>query len=549
MAINDVPPPVVKTTKYGKRKGVAKPKPFAKPSIQRSNDELKAKKEAFLKAQKELELTTKENELLSTGATVTTDDVADVLKTKVQIDDRDVIFKPNPGPQTIFLAASEREVFYGGARGGGKSYAMLVDPLRYCGYKAFRGVLIRRTMPELRDLIFKAHGIYEKAFPGTKWKAQDSTFYFPSGARMEFGYAETLKDVLRYQGQSYSWIGVDELPQYDSAEVLDMLRSSLRSTDPAVPIMLRATGNPGNVGSTWVRQQFIDPAPPGQAFKVEVNIKTPLGEKTEIITRRFVPAKVWDNPYLTYDLSYAAMLANLPETKRKQFLDGDWDVFEGAAFPEFNKEIHVVKSYPIPSSWPRFRGGDWGYTSPGCVLWLAVTPDKELVVYRELYFKNLTAPEVAEKVLMLESGENVAYGILDISAWSRRGEMGPSIGQTMNELGCRWKPSGRVAVQGARNSRISGKAELHRRLALNPRTGKPYLTIFDNCANLIRTLPRLPLDENDVEDVDTDAEDHAYDALRYALMSRPIQIGGLMTDRHNPTKSPRFVPVDKTFGY
>jgi len=549
MTLKDVPPPVVKLTSKGNRNGLKKPKAFAKPSVKRAKEELKAKEEALAQAKLEYELAQKEKDLLSTGVAVTTKEVADVLATKVAIPDENVIFRPNEGPQTAFLAASEREVFYGGARGGGKSYAMLIDPLRYCGHGAFRGVLIRRTMPELRDLIFKAHGLYLKAYPDTKWKAQDSTFYFPSGARMEFGYAETLKDVLRYQGQSYSWIGVDELPQYDSAEVLDMLRSSLRSTDPNVPIMLRATGNPGNIGSTWVREQFIDPAPPGIPFQVKVNIKTPLGEKEEVITRRFIPAKVWDNPYLTYDLSYAAMLANLPETKRKQFLDGDWDVFEGAAFPEFNKDIHVTKSYPIPSSWPRFRGGDWGYTSPGCILWLAVTPDKEIVVYREMYFKNMTAPDVALKLLELESGENVSYGILDISAWSRRGEMGPSIGQTMNEMGCRWKPSGRVAVQGARNSRISGKAELHRRLAINPRTGKPYLTIFDNCVNLIRTLPRLPLDENDVEDVDTDAEDHAYDALRYALMSRPITIGGLMVDRNNPTRSPKFVPADKQFGY
>lgn len=549
MALKDVPAPIVKTKNYGKKRAPEKAQVFAKPSIDRAKEDLKAKEEVFKQAKLELEIAAKEKDLLEKGVAITDTNVAEVLKTKIDIDDENVIFKPNPGPQTTFLAASEREVFYGGARGGGKSYAMLVDPLRYCGHKSFRGVLIRRTMPELRDLIFKAHGIYGKAFPDTKWKAQDSTFYFPSGARMEFGYAETIKDVLRYQGQSYSWIGVDELPQYESAEVLDMLRSSLRSTDPNVPIMLRATGNPGNIGSTWVREQFIDPAPAGQPFEVKVKIKTPLGEKEEIIKRRFIPAKVWDNPYLTYDLSYAAMLANLPETKRKQFLDGDWDVFEGAAFPEFNKDIHVVKPYQIPSSWPRFRGGDWGYTSPGCILWLAVTPDKEIVVYRELYFKGMVAPDVANKILDLESGENVAYGILDISAWSRRGEMGPSIGQTMNELGCRWKPSGRVAVQGARNSRISGKAELHRRLAINPRTGKPYLTIFNNCANLIRTLPRLPLDENDVEDVDTDAEDHAYDALRYAVMSKPIHIGGLMSDRNNPTKSPRFVPVDKVFGY
>lgn len=547
MSLKDVPPPKMEKNR-AKVKG-RKPTPFAKVSVKRAKIEAKEKEEAAKKAAFEQNVAKAEVQLLEKGGVVVESTVAEELATKVKFDKKDVIFEPNPGPQTAFLAASEREVFYGGARGGGKSYAMLIDPLRYCSFAAFRAVIIRKTMPELRDLIFKAMHLYPKAYPGTKFKQQENVFYFPSGARIEFGFAESVKDVLRYQGQSYSWIGVDELPQYDSPEVLDMLRSSLRSTDPNVPIQLRCTGNPGNVGSVWVRDQFIDPAPPGEPFKIDVLIKTPLGEQTETITRRFIPAKVWDNPYLTYDLSYAAMLANLPEVKRKQFLEGDWDVFEGAAFPEFNKDIHVKKAYPIPSSWPRFRGADWGYSSPGCVLWLAVSPDKDIVVYREMYFKGLHAPEVADRVLELEQGENVSYGILDISAWSRRGELGPSIGQTMNECGCRWKPSGRVAVQGARNSRISGKLELHRRLALNPRTGRPWLTIFDNCVNLIRTLPRLPVDANDTEDVDTDSEDHAYDALRYGLMSRPITIGGLLVDRNNPTKSSRWKPVDSTFGY
>lgn len=547
MPLENVPPPPIKRDR--KNNAGRKPRPFAKVALKQAKEEAKDKKEALKKALFESKIAEKEAELLEKGTIITEQSVVDVLDTKVKFDDKDVIFRPNEGPQTQFLAASEREVFYGGARGGGKSYAMLIDPLRYCGFAAHRAVIIRKTMPELRDLIFKAMHLYPKAYPGTKWKQQESTFYFPSGARIEFGFAESVKDVLRYQGQSYSWIGIDEIPQYDSPDVLDMLRSSLRSTDPNVPIQLRCTGNPGNIGSPWVREQFIDPAAPGVPFNIEVNIKTPLGEKKEIITRRFIPAKVWDNPYLVYDLSYAAMLSNLPEVKRRQFLEGDWDAFEGAAFPEFNKDVHVVEPYTIPSNWPRFRGGDWGYTSPGCVLWIAVTPDKELVVYRELYFKGLIAPDAAYKVMELESGENVAYGILDISAWSRRGELGPSIGQTMNELGCRWKPSGRVAVQGARNSRISGKMELHRRLAINPRTGKPWLTIQSNCVNLIRTLPRLPVDKNDQEDVDTDAEDHAYDALRYALMSRPVHIGGLMVDRNNPTKSSYYKPIDPIFGY
>ena len=128
---------------------------------------------------------------------------------KEHIDQQEVIFKPNSGPQTEFLAASEREVFYGGARGGGKSYAMLVDPLRYCSNANHRALLVRRTMPELRDLIQKSQLLYGKAYPGAKWREQEKEWRFPSGAKIEFGYAENMTDALRYQGQSYTWIGID----------------------------------------------------------------------------------------------------------------------------------------------------------------------------------------------------------------------------------------------------------------------------------------------------------------------------------------------------
>jgi len=157
------------------------------------------------------------------------------------IKDREVIFEPNDGPQTEFLAASEREVFYGGARGGGKSYAMLVDPLRYCDKQKHRALLIRRTMPELRDLINHSQQLYPKAYPGAKWREQEKEWKFPSGARIEFGYAENLTDALRYQGQSYTWIGIDELPQYPTEDIYNFLRSSLRSVDPEIPVYMRAT--------------------------------------------------------------------------------------------------------------------------------------------------------------------------------------------------------------------------------------------------------------------------------------------------------------------
>ena len=468
-------------------------------------------------------------------------DIIDTVSPNVKehLKQQNVIFKPNTGPQTEFLASSEREVFYGGARGGGKSYAMLVDPLRYCHKETHRALLLRRTMPELRDLINHSQRLYSKAFPGAKWREQEKEWRFPSGAKIEFGYAENMTDALRYQGQSYTWIGIDELPQYPSPDIYNFLRSSLRSVDPEIPVFMRSTGNPGNIGSQWVREMFVNPAEPNKTFNLEIS--TPTGTKT--ITRRFIPAKLQDNPYLMQTDDYYAMLASLPEVQRKQFLDGDWDAFEDSAFPEFNKSIHVVDPFEVPKGWQKFRAADWGYSSPACVLWFAIDYDNNLWIYRELYTKKITADVFARKVLELEHGEYVRYGVLDASTWAKRGDIGPSIAETMIQQGCRWRPSDRTP-----KSRISGKLEIHKRLKPSENEKKePGLRIFSSCRNLIRTLPLLPLDDNNPEDINTDVEDHAYDALRYGCMSRPVH--SQYAERFNRTPKKVFNPVDRVFGY
>ena len=502
--------------------------------IQKASVELhyaKKKKEQILKT---------DNALKGKESAVLTKDEVEQLPPNVQehVEDN-IIFQPNEGPQTEFLAASEREVFYGGARGGGKSYAMLIDPLRYCDKGSHRALLIRRSMPELRDMINHSQRLYGQAFPGAKWREQEKEWRFPSGARIEFGYAENLTDVLRYQGQSYTWIGIDELPQYPTPEIYNFLRSSLRSVDPEIPVFMRATGNPGNVGSQWVKEMFVDPAEPNTAF--DVNINTIAGNRS--ITRRFIPAKLQDNPYLMQTDDYMIMLSSLPDIQKKQFLEGDWEAFEGSAFPEFNRAVHVIEPFEIPNNWVRFRSADWGYSSPACCLWFAIDFDNYLYVYRELYTQKVTADIFARQVLQQEYGEYMKYGVLDSSTWAKRGDVGPSIAETMIQEGCKWRPSDRSP-----RSRINGKLEVHKRLYVDPDIQYPGMFIFSNCTNLIRTLPLLPTDKNNPEDVDTHAEDHAYDALRYACMSRALHPRSLQT-HWNRREENGFSPVDKTFGY
>ena len=462
-----------------------------------------------------------------------------------------ILFKPNPGPQTDFLAAAEREVLYGGSAGGGKSYAMLSDPLRYMGHPAFSGLLLRHTTEELRELIYKSQELYPKIWPGIKWSERKMQWTAPSGARLWMSYLDRDDDVLRYQGLAFSWIGFDELTQWATPYAWNYMRSRLRSTAPDLPIFMRATTNPGGRGHGWVKKMFIDPAVYNRAFDatdIETGevLRYPAGHAKAgkaLFKRRFIPARLSDNPYLAESGDYEAMLLSMPEQQRRQLLDGDWDIKEGAAFTEFDRSVHVIEPFDIPNNWVKFRACDYGYGSKSGVIWFAVAPDEQLIVYRELYVSKVLATDLADMILDAEFEDgNIKYGVLDSSLWHKRGDTGPSLAEQMISRGCRWRPSDR-----SRGSRVAGKNEIHRRLQIDEFTEEPRLVFFDSCTNVISQLPSIPLDKKNPEDIDTHSEDHLYDALRYGIMSRPrfsifdLDLG----------QSPRnSMPVaDNTFGY
>lgn len=441
------------------------------------------------------------------------------------VDTREVLFKPNPGPQTAFLASAEREVLYGGAAGGGKSYAMLADPLRYMTHPQFSGLLLRHTTEELRELIWKSQELYPKIYPGIKWSERKMQWEAPSGARLWMSYLDRDEDVLRYQGLAFSWIGFDELTQWHTPFPWNYMRSRLRTAAPDLPIYMRATTNPGGPGHAWVKKMFIDPSAPGKSFWA-TDVETgetliyPKGHSKEgqpLFKRRFIPALLSDNPYLMQTGDYETMLLSLPEHQRKQLLEGNWDIAEGAAFPEFNRAVHVVEPFDIPKNWTKFRACDYGYGSYSAVVWFAVSPSEQLVVYRELYVSKVLAKDLAHMILRAEDGDGgMRYGVLDSSCWHKRGDTGPSLAEQMIAEGCRWRPADRSA-----GSRVAGKNEIHRRLQTDSFTEQPRLVITNNCTNLIAQLPIIPLDKKNPEDIDTKSEDHLYDALRYGVMSRP----------------------------
>ena len=416
--------------------------------------------------------------------------------------------------QREFLLATEDEVLFGGAVGGGKSDSLLIfSLLRRQTIPGSRGLILRRTYPELeRSLIMRALELLQGT--GVHYQAQHHRFLFPNGSVQEFGYLETDADVYKYQSAQYEDICWDELTEHTEFRYRFML-SRLRTTIPGVRCVVRAATNPGNVGHAWVRARFVDVAPPN----------TPFTDPETGLTRRYIPATLDDNPHIDRE-SYERRLMDLPEAQRRALRYGDWDVFEGQYFREFRRTDehgrpwHVIPVQKVPDDWKRWRALDWGYTQPACCLWFAKSPEGKVWVYRELYVTGLTAESLAERILDLSGDEDIHLTLADPSLWAKTGHEGVSIEEAMRRAGLRLTKSD--------NDRIAGWQRVHEALAeqeWDDGTVSPRLQIMENCVNLIRTLPQMVHDPTRPEDLDTDGEDHAVDALRYGLavhLSPPV---------------------------
>ena len=505
-------------------------------TIEKLEKKLRSKKESLRQQEetvRKFENSSDEQAVSKQGKVVTEKEVGslpDSVQQHLDATNSFVAFMPNEGPQTDFLAAPEKDVLYGGAAGGGKSFAMLIDPLRNCHLKGHRALILRRSMPELRELIDKSRELYPRAFPGTKFREVEKIWNFPSGAKIEFGFLEKDADVYRYQGQAYSWIGFDEITHLPTEFGWNYLASRLRTTDPKIKTYLRCTANPGGVGAHWVRKRYLEPSEPNKSFTGE-----------DGLTRKFIPARLLDNPYLAQDGEYERMLLSLPPIQRKQLLEGNWEVNEGAAFVEFDPSVHVVPPYDLPLQWERVKGIDYGYASESCCLWAAVDPqDKTLIIYRELYQKGLTGEALGTQITTREQDEYRSVpGVLDTSAWARTGYTGPTIGEALIKAGHK--------LRRADKNRIAGKVQIHEHLKQATTESRPRLQIFNTCPNLIKELQNIPLSKTNPEDVDTHAQDHAYDALRYLIMSRP-RMSDPIADMMR-LKQRTFEASDSTFGY
>lgn len=297
--------------------------------------------------------------------------------------------------QVAFMRRWEDEALYGGAAGGGKSEALVIEATRQAHIPHYRGLILRKTYRELGELIDKSLQYYPRAFPKARYNASQNIWYFPSGAKIIFGAMQRPQDKIKYQGRAFDFIAFDELTHFTWEQYSYML-SRNRPNGPGTRVYMRATANPGGVGHGWVKEYFITAAPPMTTIRGEFEYETPDGRKEkQMRTRIFVPASVFDNKkLLANDPGYPARLAAMPEAERNALLYGDWDSFSGQVFTEWKNDpahyddrlyTHVIRPFRVPDDWCIWRGFDWGFSRPFSVGWYAVDHERRLYRIRELY--------------------------------------------------------------------------------------------------------------------------------------------------------------------
>lgn len=415
--------------------------------------------------------------------------------------------------QELWHQCRAYESGFGGAKFGGKSFALIFEALRYVAHPRYRGIIFRRTYPNLAELIDRAKQFYPAL--GGEWNGSEHVWRFPSGAHIYFRQCPNEDSKLDYNGHEYQFMAFDQLEEFSATQYTFLLAQN-RSGVPELQAYTRSTFNPGGIGHSWVKKRFVDhgttTCAPWTAYN-EDGIATG--------TRCFHFADIDDNPIgEAADPQYRTRLEGLPENERRALLHGDWDVFSGQFFGEWRRNVHLCEPFSPPDGWRVMAGYDYGYTAPACMLWAAISPldAHQITVYQEYYRTGQSIKEQA--VAMARTGEQASVILADPSIWNTsqvKAGAGTSLAQEFALHGIRMTP--------ANNARVTGWQRVHQALRWQDvaadgtiETFAPELRVTRNCVHLIETLPGLVYDTAHVEDLDTDGEDHAADALRYLLM-------------------------------
>lgn len=447
------------------------------------------------------------------------------------------IWRPNPGSQELFLSCPYLEVLYEGTRGPGKTDALLMDFAQHVGVgfgQHWRGILFREEYPQLEDVIAKSKRWFFQIFPGAKFNEGDYFWAFRKGERLYFRHMKRRDDYWKYHGHEYPWMGWEELTAWANSGCYDDMKACNRSSYEGMPRKIRSTANPYGKGHGWVKGYFIDPAPAG------VPIENDDGQK-----RVRIRGVYSENIHLTKaDPDYIKNLKSNPDPmKRRAWLFADWSIVAGGALDElWVPEKHVVQPFEIPKNWQVDRSFDWGSSKPFSVGWWAESDGREVEIkglgvkkwpagtlfrIAEFYGWNgianqgckMLATNVARRIVEIEKSFpfRVKPGPADSSIY--QAENGVCIADDMLRAGVRW-----TEADKSPGSRATGLERLRQRLqaSLEFHLEEPGLFVFDTCRHFIRTVPSLPRDSKKPDDVDTEAEDHVYDEVRYRIMARKL---------------------------
>jgi len=436
------------------------------------------------------------------------------------------------------------EALGGGSAGPGKSLVLLMDPAEQIiveharckarevpwGQSAGWALHLRREFPRLEQTIHRSRLFFPKLDPEIKWDGSKHMWTFSSGYKFQFGHLKDADSFLNYRSNEYTHLGIDEVGELDNKDVYDELVSRVRTTDPVLGPMqkVRCMSNPC---ANWVRDYFVHPAPKGRVvFKKRIRMEDGTEEER---TRIFLPALLKDNPDPAYRRRYEANLRDKAPHIRAALLFGDWYVQAGAFFAEdWDKDRVVIQPFRIPSGWRRFRSGDWGYKEECVILWWAVSPEGDLICYRELTLngrkakRRFDAVEVAEKIKEIElaAGEwnrirncSRLTGWMDTQLWEERGHRGPTMADDMARAGVYW--------QKATKGRKQAAQQFIKRLREHGINDQPGVMFFDTCRGCVTTIPSLGTDELDSEKPADGGPDHWWAAVSYAMAANPLPSG------------------------
>jgi phage terminase large subunit len=423
----------------------------------------------------------------------------------------------------IYLQPKQREfqqsiedfpiTFYGGAKGGGKSYSLRnLLLMRRFKYPGSTGAIFRKTFPELES---NHIGPMFREFPQLRQYYNESkkTLTLPNTSILKFCYAQNEADLDHHHGAEYHDLGIDEAGQWTEA-MFRKLQGSNRSSKPGIKSRIAITGNPGGIGHAWLKRIFVDRR---------------FNERERDADYNFIQALVHDNPALIdNDPDYVHRLKAEPnEALRKAYLDGSWEIFAGQYFGELRREIHLIPPFAIPEHWTRFGAYDFGFNHPAAFGWFAVDQDGNVYLYREFIKAQMRIDQFAQAINRHDDTQRLYPVVAGWDCWAKKAVLRqgspPTIAEEFLNQG--------ISLSRAKIDRVQGATQLRNYLAWQGRPdNKPRLFIFNTCPVTYEAINRMQVDPDEPEDVlkqdatdgDPMSGDDAYDMIRYALMSRPM---------------------------